>query len=636
MSRISNALPQRLIERALCTISEIAWRVPLGTARKGQRASSWAPGKPSDRPSRSAIPLGVPRTTRSVCPDCVIETRNAVLDGRADINVLKRDPGVINAEIIEEAGRVLMRKICQIHGPFEDVLATDAAFFRRMERLYPGPDFACTEDELVHNHGISSVRCGRGAFLVFDLTNRCNMKCWPCFMDANAVGHVHELDLDDIKLILERARSFKPRREINILFSGGEPTISPFFLDAIRSAREMGFKRLHVATNGIRFAQDADFAQQAREAGLHSVFLQLDGVSDESNSHRGVSNLFRVKQQAMSNLANAGLRITLQVTVANGVNNDQAGPIVEFALRNVDKVFSVVFQPIMFTGRDEDVTDDRRYAQRYTLSQLAADLGSQMSTEWEPLRDWFPTAAISRFSDVLDLLQPSDSAEGSVAPNEHPDWGVMSPLIVNRRTGFWVPIARFFNLERFNRDLQIIANSGRGKALTYARLALAILRNYSPDLAPSGFSVVDFVDLFRQCSARTRIASPTWERDERGTGEWVTTIVYGQWFQDLVVQNLAAIETSMTPVATQEGEIPFSAYNSVGWRQVVEQLHRTATLPQWHRQHGRHAIHAKGNLVQILGAGKDTMDCRDGALAEKAATLSYCESESCPTNDSFG
>jgi hypothetical protein len=68
--------------------------------------------------------------------------------------------------------------------------------------------------------------------------------------------------------------------------------------------------------------------------------------------------------------------------------------------------------------------------------------------------------------------------------------------------------------------------------------------------------VVDFVDLFRQCSARTRIASPAWERDERGTGEWVTTIVYSQWFQDLVVQNLAAIETTMTAVATQEGENP--------------------------------------------------------------------------------
>lgn len=121
--------------------------------------------------------------------------------------------------------------------------------------------------------------------------------------------------------------------------------------------------------------------------------------------------------------------------------------------------------------------------------------------------------------------------------------------------------------------------------------------------------VVDSVDLFRQCSARTRIASPAWERDERGTGEWVTTIVYSQWFRDLVVQNLAAIETSMTPVATQEGEIPFSAYNSVGGRQPVEQLLRTSTLPEWHREHGRHAMHAKGNLVQIPGAGKVTMDC---------------------------
>jgi len=631
MYRISNALPQRVIERALCTISEISWRVPLGTARKRERASSWAPGKPSDRPMHSAIPLGVPRRIRSVCPNCVIETRNAVLDGRADINALKRNPGVIKAEIIEEAGRVLMRKICQIHGPFEDVLATDAAFFRRMELLYPGPDFACTEDDLVHDHGVSSVRYGRGAFLVFDLTNRCNMKCWPCFMDANAVGHVHELDLDDIKRILDRARSFKPRREINILFSGGEPTISPFFLDSIRSARAMGFKRLHVATNGIRFAQDAEFAQQAREAGLHSVFLQLDGVSDGRNRHRGVANLFGVKQQAMENLANAGLRITLQVTVANGVNDDQVGSIVDFALRNVDKVFSVVFQPIMFTGRDEDMPDHRRYAQRYTLSQLAADLGSQMSTAWEPLRDWFPTAVISQFSDVLDLLQPSDSVEGSVAPNEHPDWGVMSPLIVNRRTGFWIPIARFFDLQRFNRDLRVIANSGRGKALTYARLAMAILRNYRPHLAPSGFSVVDFVDLFRQCSARTRIAGPNWERDERGTGEWAITIVYGQWFQDLVVQNLSATETSMTPVASQEGEIPFSAYNSIGWRQVVEQLHRTATLPEWHREHGRHVIHANGNLVQILGAGKVTMDSREGGSGEKSATLSCGESEACPT-----
>jgi hypothetical protein len=50
-------------------------------------------------------------------------------------------------------------------------------FFRRMESLYPGRDFACTDDDLVRNHGPLSIRYGRGVYMVMDLTNRCNMKC---------------------------------------------------------------------------------------------------------------------------------------------------------------------------------------------------------------------------------------------------------------------------------------------------------------------------------------------------------------------------------------------------------------------------------------------------------------------------
>src|ERR1700674_2495528 len=142
--------------------------------------------------------------------------------------------------------------------------------------------------------------------------------------------------------------------------------------------------------------------------------------------------------------------------------------------------------------------------------------------------------------------------------------------------------------------------------------------------------VVDFVDLFRQCSARTRIASPAWERDERGTGEWVTTMVYSQWFQDLVVQNLAAIETSMTPVATQEGEIPFSAYNSVGWRQPVEQLLRTSLFPNGTGNTVDMQCTPRVTLCKFLALGRLRWTVREGALGEKAATLSCCESEACP------
>src|SRR5437660_6942934 len=148
----------------------------------------------------------------------------------------------------------------------------------------------------------------------------------------------------------------------SILFSGGEPTVSPIFLDAVRHAKSMGFHRLHVATNGVEFAKNRDFASRAREAGLHGVYLQLDGVSEEKNKHRGLGNYMPVRLQALENIAAAGMRTTLQVMVDKCRNSYGLGDIVRFAIQNIDKIHGVVFQPIMFAGRDEGVLPDERYA----------------------------------------------------------------------------------------------------------------------------------------------------------------------------------------------------------------------------------------------------------------------------------
>ena len=120
---------------------------------------------------------------------------------------------------------------------------------------------------------------------------------------------------------------------------------------------------MQAATNGIRFAQDRDFARQAREAGMRIAYLQFDGVSEEANAHRKVGNLFDVKLRAIENLHAAGIDVCLVVTIVNTVNNDQVGPIVKFALQNCDKISFVSFQPVSFTGRDEDITDEERHAQ---------------------------------------------------------------------------------------------------------------------------------------------------------------------------------------------------------------------------------------------------------------------------------
>ena len=244
---------------------------------------------------QSFPPLGFPRETDSLCPRCVSEVRAQILSGEVDWKVLiEGNPGEIKAQIVEEDGRILMKKDCPKHGHFEDVMSTDPAFFKRLEKMYPGRDFVIPKDGL-HEHGTSSIKYGRGAVLTIDLTNRCNMMCNPCFMDANQVGYVHELEWDEVQKLLDDAASIKPRRQLSVQFSGGEPTLSPHFLPAIRYARKLGYFSVQCATNGIRFAQDEAFAKEAAEAGLRFAYLQFDGVGNEHNQHRKVGNLYDVK-----------------------------------------------------------------------------------------------------------------------------------------------------------------------------------------------------------------------------------------------------------------------------------------------------------------------------------------------------
>jgi hypothetical protein len=52
------------------------------------------------------------------------------------------------------------------------------------------------------------------------------------------------------------------------------------------------------------------------------------------------------------------------------------------------------------------------------------------------------------------------------------------------------------------------------------------------------------------------------------------------------------------PYGTQEGEISFCAYNTgVGWRQIIENMHKTANLADWYKENERHAVYAAGHNV---------------------------------------
>jgi hypothetical protein len=86
----------------------------------------------------------------------------------------------------------------------------------------------------------------------------------------------------------------------------------------------------------------------------------------------------------------------------------------------------------------------------------------------------------------------------------------------------------------------------------------------------------------------------------RRQDRWNFLFIAGMWFQDLFNYDFRRTEQCIIPYATQEGEISFCAYNTgVGWRNIIEKMHMTATLTKWYEEHGRHEIFAGGKKVGL-------------------------------------
>jgi len=564
---------------------------------------SWQKTKPQ---------LGWPRQTDSLCPECVKEARAKIMNGDENWqSLLTEKTGEVKADIIERNGEVWMVKDCPIHGHFEDMMAVDAKFLNWIERNFPGRDIRAHNDEGLHNHGSSSIKHGRGSVLTVDLTNRCNMMCDPCFMDANQVGFVHELSWEDVKEILDNAIKIKPRRQMSVQFSGGEPTMSPYFIDAIRYARKLGYNSVQAATNGIEFAKDKDFCRRAFDAGLRYAYLQFDGIGNDANGHRQVGNLFDVKLRAIENMHEAGIEIILVITIVNNVNNDQVGPIVNFARENPKKIAFVAFQPVSFTGRDEDITPQRRLRQRYTLAHLAGDVKKQTGIT-EPTRDWFPISMFSAFADFADLVKGPEAQWGMVSCGCHPNCGVGTALMINKETKEWAPVPEFLNVPGLVKDIQKITDAGRGKKFSNFMLAMGILKNYKPFKAPKSLALMDLIKKFDKSFAlsgekKTRekygASDPNRTLEDalkRRSDPWNLLFIAGMWFQDLFNYDFRRTEMCIIPYATQLGEISFCAYNTgIGWRKIIENMYKNASVAEWYKTHGKHAIYAKGKSVEL-------------------------------------
>jgi hypothetical protein len=393
-----------------------------------------------------------------------------------------------------------------------------------------------------------------------DLTNRCNLRCPICFANSDAVGYLCELPRAQVHQIIQNSLDQSVCRGPCIQFSGGEPTTHPEFLDIIRDTREFGYAQIQIASNGVRLAREPDFARACADAGLNQVYLQFDGLSDEVYQKSRGRPLLELKLQAIENIYNAGMRTTLVPTIVKGFNDDQVGPILQFALENVDKMSAISWQPVAFTGRI-DYTE--RMNQRYTLADLARGIDEQTGMI-KMFRDWYPYSFVEPFCRMVETVTEEPVAHTSC----HGHCGMATYLIINPKTKQVVPIPEMLDVEglmsHIDRVTDRIEKRPWLKNRWHMALAMRRMRKYfNPAKAPEGFdftSLVNFMDDFANFGER--FPDNNARREQSDNQPWRALLMAAMHFQDTYNYEIDRVRRCVVHYGTPDGKLyPFCTYN---------------------------------------------------------------------------
>jgi len=174
-------------------------------------------------------------------------------------------------------------------------------------------------------------------------------------------------------------------------------------------------------------------------------------------------------------------------------------------------------------------------------------------------------------------------------------------LARNRSTRAWAPVTAFFDVDRFMKDIDVIVDTGRGRALSWTQVALSFVRNFDQRKAPPGLTLARMIELFKTRA----LGGKKGDNGSDPAGDWEFLWIGSMWFQDLWTYDFRRTEMCVIPYGTQEGEISFCAYNTgVGWRQIVENMHMVATTSEWFKEKGRHTIYAGDRPIPLPDALK--------------------------------
>ncbi len=492
-----------------------------------------------------AVHRGLPKITQSLCPECT---------------------KVIEAMVFEENGKVYMEKVCPEHGPCRDLIYSDAKLYVKMQHWGFGDNRGISNPAIPNatrcpeQCGLCNMHLSHTGLANIDLTNRCNLTCPVCFANANTSGHLFEPSLEEVRKMLISLRSVQPVAGRIIQFSGGEPTIYPYFFESMKLAKELGFSHVQCATNGLAF-NDIEFAYKAKESGLHTLYLQMDGTQDSVYKAVRGEELWAHKLKCIENVKAVGLKIVFVPTIVKGVNDHLIGEIMQLALDHIECISGISFQPVAFTGR---ISTREREAKRFTLSDLARCIEEQTGAA-DRYEDWFPLACVTPFSKLLGAIR----GEEITTLSAHPNCSMGTYFFVDQDRKA-TPVTRFLDIPEMLQEMELLARKTSAtsfKMFSKIKAWNNLRKHFHAKKAPKDLTFNRFLQTLQGMTDKR------YGRGEKdGTFTYKTLMVAGMHFMDSYNYDVERVKRCVIHYAAPNGMIyPFCAYNSgPNFREKIE------------------------------------------------------------------
>jgi len=271
----------------------------------------------------------------------------------------------LEGKIVFQDDKVFLLKRCPEHGAERVLVADDVDYYRRSREVF----IKKPEMPLVYNTPVKwgcPYDCGlctdheqHSCLTLIEVTDSCNLRCPVCYAGSGPERTEHR-PLALIEKMLDAVVRNEGKPDV-VQISGGEPTLHPDFFTILKMAKARPIRHLMVNTNGLRIAQDDDFAKRLSEYSQEfEIYLQFDSFEREALLDLRGGDLRGVRERALERLNKYNISTTLVVTLRKGLNDGEIGKVIDFALTQ-PCVRGVTLQPIQDAGRLEkfDPATDR-------------------------------------------------------------------------------------------------------------------------------------------------------------------------------------------------------------------------------------------------------------------------------------